>query len=86
MEITFASIVGLANLILIILVAINNHLNHTKLVSNDLKHLTDDVKTLISRQEVISNRITELSTDLAFVKGKCELHTSKVIRKKKILK
>lgn len=51
MEITLASIIGLINLGLIILVAINNHLNHIKLTTNDLVHLTDDVKTLISRQE-----------------------------------
>lgn len=86
MEITLASIIGLVNLILIILVAITNHLNHIKLTTNDLKHLVEDVKTIISRQEGISNKVLELATDLAFVKGKCELHTSKTFKKSKKIK
>jgi len=87
MEITLASIIGLINLILIILVAINNHVNHIKLTTNDLKHLTDDVKTVILRQEGISAKVSLLAEDLAFVKGRCESHiTSKTFKKsKKIL-
>ena len=78
MEITLASIIGLVNLVLIILVAINNHTNHVKLTTNDLKHLTEDVKTLVLRQESISEKVLLLAQDLSFVKGKCELHTSKI--------
>lgn len=86
MEITLPALIGLINLILIILVAIFNHLNHVKLTTNDLKHLSDDVKTLVSRQEVISTKVNELAIDLSFVKGKCDMHTSKVFKKsKKIL-
>jgi hypothetical protein len=86
MEITLTSIIGLVNLILIILVAINNHLNHIKLTTNDLKHLVEDVKTIISRQEGISNKVLELATDLAYVKGMFDVRTSKTFKKsKKIL-
>ena len=88
MEITLASIIGLINLGLIVMVAINNHLNHVKLTTNDLVHLTADVKTVIDRQEGISEKVNALATDLAFVKGKCTMHSSmtKTFRKsKKIL-
>jgi len=83
MEITLASIIGLINLALIILVAINNHTNHVKLTTNDLVHLTADVKTLISRQEGISEKVNTLSTDLSYVKGTVDALTSK--KSKKIL-
>jgi len=87
MEITLASIIGLVNLVLIILVAINNHTNHVKLTTNDLKHLTEDVKTLVSRQEGISEKVSLLATDLSYVKGTVDALTSKkTFRKsKKIL-
>ena len=86
MEITLASIIGFVNLLLIIMVAVNNHLNHVKLTTNDLVHLTADVKTIISRQEVINEKVVELATDLAFVKGNCTLHERKTFKRaKKIL-
>ena len=86
MEITLASIIGLINLGLIILVAINNHLNHIKLTTNDLVHLTADVKTLIERQEGISTKVISLAEDLQFVKGKLEGVSGKTFkRSKKIL-
>lgn len=82
MEITLASIIGLINLALIILVAINNHTNHVKLTTNDLVHLTADVKTVILRQEGISEKVNTLATDLAYVKGKFEGYSSKKTFKK----
>ena len=82
MEITLASIIGLVNLILIILVAINNHLNHVKLTTNDLRHLTEDVKLIVSRQEGISEKVNTLAIDLSFLKGKFEVYTSKKTFKK----
>ena len=79
-------ILGILNLLLIIIVGAFNWFSHNKIVGNELKHLTDDVKILVSRQEGISEKVNVLATDLAFVKGKCELHTSKVFKKsKKIL-
>jgi uncharacterized protein YoxC len=76
------ALIGLVNLILIVLVALINHLNHIKLTTNELKHLTDDVKTIISRQEGISEKVNILATDLAFLKGKFDIYTSKKIFKK----
>jgi len=81
---TAPAIIGLLNLILIIAVAVINHLNHVKLTTNDLVHLTADVKTLISRQEGISEKVALLSTDLAYVKGNCALNNcKKILRKSK---
>jgi hypothetical protein len=77
MELTIPGLVGILNLILIIIVGGFNFFSHNKIVYNDLKHLNDDVKTLIARQEGISEKVNVLSIDLAYVKGKCTLHTSK---------
>jgi len=79
-------ILGILNLLLIVIVGAFNWFSHNKIVYNDLKHLTDDVKTVISRQEGISEKVTSLSIDLAYVKGNCELHSKKTFKKsKKIL-
>lgn len=77
MELTLPGLVGILNLLLILIVGAFNWFSHNKIVYNDLKHLNDDVKTLISRQEGISEKVNILSVDLAYVKGKCTLHTSK---------
>jgi hypothetical protein len=77
MEITPMFILGLVNLFLIVIVGCFNLFSHFKIVGNDLHHLNADVKTLIARQEGISEKVNVLSIDLAYVKGKCTLHTSK---------
>jgi hypothetical protein len=76
------AILAVFNSAMIIFVAINNRLNHIKLTTNDLVHLTADVKTLISRQESISEKVNTLATDLAFVRGNCALNTCKRTFKK----
>jgi hypothetical protein len=39
---------------------------------------------LVERQEVISEKVGILSSDLSFIKGRCEMHTtSKVFKKSK---
>jgi hypothetical protein len=82
MEITPMFIVSLINLFLIIIVGCFNFFSHTKIVGNDLFHINEDVKTLISRQEVISEKVVSLATDLAFVKGNCAANTCKKTFKK----
>ena len=77
MEITPMFILGLINLFLVFIVGCFNLFSHFKIVGNDLHHLNIDVKTVIARQEVISEKVVSLATDLAFVKGNCELHSSK---------
>lgn len=86
MEITLPGLVGLINLFLIIIVGAFNWFSHNKIVYNDLHHLSIDVQKLVERQEGISKSVSDLSVDLAFVKGNCELHGKKSFRKsKKIL-
>jgi len=75
-------ILGILNLLLIVIVGAFNWFSHNKIVYNDLKHLTDDVKTVISRQEGISEKVALLSTDLAYVKGKCDQNICKKTFKK----
>ena len=75
-------ILGILNLLLIVIVGAFNWFSHNKIVYNDLKHLTDDVKTVISRQEGISEKVALLSTDLAYVKGKCDQNICKKAFKK----
>ena len=82
MEITPMFILGLMNFVLIIIVGCFNIFSHFKIVGNDLHHLNADVKVLLSRQEVISEKVNVLSTDLAYVKGNCALNTCKKTFKK----
>jgi hypothetical protein len=82
MEITPMFILGLMNFVLIIIVGCFNIFSHFKIVGNDLHHLNADVKVLLSRQEVISEKVNVLSTDLAYVKGNCSLNVCKKTFKK----
>ena len=82
MEITPMFILGLINLLLIIIVGCFNFFSHSKIVGNDLHHINLDVKALLSRQEVISEKVALLSTDLAYVKGNCSLNVCKKTFKK----
>ena len=82
MEITPLFILGCINLVLVIIVGCFNLFSHFKIVGNDLHHLNADVKTLISRQEVISEKVVSLATDLAYVRGNCALNTCKKTFKK----
>jgi hypothetical protein len=69
------------------MVAAFNWFSHNKIVGNDLCHLSADVKQIATKQEGIEKSVSALATDVAFVKGRCELHTSRVFKKsKKILK
>jgi hypothetical protein len=82
MEITPMFIIALLNFLLLIIVGCFNWFSHNKIVGNDLLHLNADVKTIISRQEVISEKVISLATDLAFVRGNCALNTCKKTFKK----
>jgi hypothetical protein len=82
MEITPMFILNVVNFCLIFIVGCFNLFSHFKIVGNDLHHLTADVKTLISRQEVISEKVVSLATDLAFVRGNCALNNCKKSFKK----
>lgn len=82
MEITPMFILGLVNLLLIIIVGCFNFFSHSKIVGNDLHHINLDVKSLLSRQEVISEKVALLSVDLAYVKGKCDQNVCKKTFKK----
>lgn len=82
MEITLPVIIALINLFLVILVGAFNWFSHNKIVYNDLHHLSADVKKLVDNQEVISKSITDLSVDLAYVKGNCAATTCKKTFKK----
>jgi hypothetical protein len=82
MEITPMVIIALLNLVLIIIVGCFNFFSHSKIVGNDLFHINADVKSLLARQEVISEKVNTLSIDLAYVKGNCALNTCKKTFKK----
>jgi hypothetical protein len=82
MAITLPVIIALINLFLIIIVGCFNWFSHNKIVGNDLHHLNADVKTIIEKQEVISEKVVSLATDLAYVKGKCDQNLCKKTLKK----
>ncbi len=83
MELSTTAVIGVINLVLIVLVAIVNHLNHIKLTTNDLRHLCTDVKEIKDKQVGIEKQVADLSNDLAYVKGKCDMHTAKIFKKSK---
>lgn len=76
------AIIGLINLVLIVLVALINHLNHVKLTTNDLCHLSSDVKAIATKQTDIQKEVGDLKVDLAYVRGNCALNTCKKTFKK----
>jgi len=59
-----------------------NIFSHNKIVGNDLLHLNIDVKSLLSRQEIITKNVTDLAVDLAFVRGNCAAKSCKKSFKK----
>jgi hypothetical protein len=65
------AVIGIINLVLIVLVAIFNHLNHIKLTTNDLVHLSSDVKEIATKQDTLQKEVGCLSSDLSFIKGRC---------------
>lgn len=75
MEITLTSIIGIIQLLGTIIV-------FSVIKFNDLSHLHADVKTLVSRQEGISNKVSLLAEDLSYVKGTVDALTSKKSFKK----
>jgi len=75
-------ILGIINLGLIIIVGAFNWFSHNKIVGNDLKHISESIKTIVSKQEVISKTVTDLSVDLAYVKGKFDAYSSTKTYKK----
>jgi len=82
MELTLPGLVGIINLVLILIVGAFNFFSHHKIVYNDLHHLSADVKKLVERQEVISEKVGSLEIDLAYVKGNFDLYKSKKTFKK----
>jgi len=58
--------------ILTVLGMIINAITHFRLVTNDLKHLSNDVKDIKKEQVCIKNKVIQLSEDVAKLKGKLE--------------
>jgi len=58
--------------VLTILSMIINGITHFKLVTNDLKHLSGDVKDIKNEQICIKKEVIQLSVDVAKLKGKLE--------------
>lgn len=71
--------VSLINLALIIFVAVVNHLNHLKITTNDLVHLSADVKEIMKKTEENSKDIKQLAVDMSYLKGNCALNACKKV-------
>jgi hypothetical protein len=84
MELSGPVIIGIINLIIIILVGAFNWFSHNKIVYNDLKHLSTDVKEIKDEQVCMKKQVTTLSEDVGYLKGK--LDAPLTVRKRKILK
>ena len=83
MELSLTAVIGMINLVLIVLVATFNHLNHVKLTTNDLVHLSADVKEIAAKQDTLQKEVGDVKTDLAYVKGNFDLYKSKTLKKSK---
>lgn len=47
-----------------------NFFSHVKLTTNDLKHVSDDLKEIKSEQKCMKDKLITLSEDVANLKGK----------------
>ena len=49
-----------------------NFFSHVKLTTNDLRHLSNDVKEIKDEQKCMKAKLIEVSEDVAKLKGKIE--------------
>lgn len=52
-----------------ILILAFNFFSHQKIVYNDLKHLSKDVKEIKGKQDEHSEKINHIETEIAYIKG-----------------
>lgn len=82
MELSGPVIIGIINLIIIILVGAFNWFSHNKIVYNDLKHLSIDLKEIKDEQVCMKKQFITLSEDVSYLKGKLDAPLN--VRKRKI--
>jgi len=70
---------GAINLLGLAMIGIFNWLNHQKIVGNDLRHLSADVKSIVDEQEKQDEKLTKMGEDLSYIKGK-EENNDKLIK------
>jgi hypothetical protein len=66
-------VLGCLNFIGVILLGCFNYFANLKLTNNDLQHISTDVKDIKEEQKCMKIKITELSEDVGYLKGKVEL-------------
>lgn len=71
--------IPVASFVVTVGLLIYNFLSHQKLVGNDLKHLSTDVKKISDNQDKQDEKIGKICEDIAFIKGKEETN-DKIIK------
>lgn len=46
-----------------------NHIAHTTIRTNDLRHLESDIKKILAKQEETDKKIDKLDKDVSYLKG-----------------
>jgi len=66
-------ILGCLNFVGLILIACFNYFANLKLTTNDLLHISTDVKEIKEEQKVIKAELVTINKDLGYLKGKIEI-------------
>lgn len=76
--------VAFINLSGLVVVFVFNKFAHDKLVSNDLLHISTDIKTLLNNQKSLNDKLDKtnektasLAEDVSYIKGKLEIPLTK---------
>jgi len=77
------SIITLLNFVGIIFVFIANRLSFTKIINNDLQHLSQDVKSIVIKQETLQKDVSNLSDAVAYMRGFFDAKMVSVYAKRK---
>ena len=76
-------VIAALNFIGIIIVGLFNKLSHDKLVSNDLSHISSDIKIIINKQDILENKFVVLSDSVSYLKGSYDILRPLTLQKKK---
>lgn len=66
-------VIALLNFAGIIFIFLANKVSFNKIITNDLSHISDDIKGIQTEQVYIKDKVTELSESIAFIKGQADI-------------
>lgn len=71
----FGVIIALLNFIGIIFIYLVNKAAFKKIITNDLRHINDSLKTINKEQIWVKEKVIELTEEVSYIKGKSDANT-----------